>query len=194
MGKLFIFLPLMNPSCCFDKGTPKCWWCLSACPIPILKSFFLLYQTNQQKEPLILHDAPQHPWSHVATDLLTLDMKEGFIIAYYWSDYFELNQLPDSQTGTVIKSLKNQFLVTIRHSSHRKSSKNLQYLEKLLTKARASGEDPYLAIPDSCNMPYPSIGASSVHRLFGRPTKTFLPQLEHCSSPRSWKELKKSWE
>lgn len=75
-------------------------------------------------------------------------MKEGFIIAYYWSDYFELNQLPDSQTGTVIKSLKNQFLVTIRHSSHRKSSKNLQYLEKLLTKARASGEDPYLAIPD----------------------------------------------
>lgn len=50
------------------------------------------YQKNQQKEPLIPHDPPKHPWSHVAADLFTFNNKEWFVD--YWSDYFELNQLP----------------------------------------------------------------------------------------------------
>ena len=56
------------------------------------------YQKNQQKEPLIPHDPPKRAWSHVATDLLTFDEKEWSIIVDYWSDYLELNQLPDSQS------------------------------------------------------------------------------------------------
>ena len=67
------------------------------------------YQTNQQKEPLIAHDPPKHPWSRVATDLFTFDKKEWFIIVDYWSNYFELSQFPNTQASTVIKSLKNQF-------------------------------------------------------------------------------------
>ena len=56
------------------------------------------YQTNQQKEPLIPHDPPKCPWSHVAADLYTFDKKEWLIIVDHWSDYFELNQLPDSDS------------------------------------------------------------------------------------------------
>lgn len=67
------------------------------------------FQTNQMKEPLIAHDPPKHPWPHVATDLFNFDKKEWFIIVDYWSDYFELNELPDTQASTVIKSLNNQF-------------------------------------------------------------------------------------
>ena len=67
------------------------------------------YQTNQQKEPLIPHDPPKRPWSHVATDLFSFDNKEWFIIVDHWSDYFELNQLSSTNSSSVIKSLKNQF-------------------------------------------------------------------------------------
>ena len=67
------------------------------------------YQANQQKEPLIPHDPPKRPWSHVATDLFNFDNKDWFIVVDHWSDYFELNQLPDTHASSVIKSLKNQF-------------------------------------------------------------------------------------
>ena len=101
------------------------------------------YLTNQQKEPLIPHDPPKRPWSHVATDLFTFNKKEWFIIVDYWSDYFKLNHLPDTQASTVIKSLKNQFarhgiqihfIVTMGHSLRRESSRNLQQLGILITK------------------------------------------------------------
>ena len=67
------------------------------------------YQNNQQKEPLIPHDPPKRPWSHVAVDLFTFNNKEWLIIVDYWSDYFELNSLPATNASTVITSLKNQF-------------------------------------------------------------------------------------
>lgn len=55
----------------------------------------------------------------------------------------------------------------------------------LLTKAKASGQDPYLFLLDWRNTPSANIGTSPVQRLFGRRTKTLL--LEHCSNPRLWK-------
>ena len=47
--------------------------------------------------------------------------------------------------------------------------------KKFLTKAKASGQDPYLAISDWRNTLSPCIGSSPVQRLFGRRTKTLLP-------------------
>ena len=47
--------------------------------------------------------------------------------------------------------------------------------KRLLTKATASGQDPYLAILDWRSMPSTSIGVSPAQRLFGRRTKTLLP-------------------
>ena len=61
------------------------------------------YQENQQKEPLIPHDPPKRPWSHVAVDLFTFNNKEWLIIVDSWSDYFELNPLPATNASTVIR-------------------------------------------------------------------------------------------
>ena len=155
------------------------------------------------------HDPPKRPWSHVATDLFSFDNKDWFIVFDYWSDYFELNQLPDTNASAV-KSLKNQFA---RHDipgtlysdngpqfvckefqefasewqfDHQTSSphypqsngnieKAVKLAKRLLTKAKASGQDPYLAILDLRNTPSASIGTSPVQRLFGRRTRTLLP-------------------
>lgn len=98
--------------CCLRKACDVLYWPAMSAEIkdPISKCDTCnTYQTNQQKEPVIPHNPPKRSWSHVATDLFTLNKKEWFIIVDYWSDYFELNQLPDTQASTVIKSLKNQF-------------------------------------------------------------------------------------
>ena len=177
------------------------------------------YQANQQKEPLIPHDPPKRPWSHVATDLFNFDNKDWFIVVDHWSDYFELNQLPDTHASSVIKSLKNQFA---RHGipdtlysdngpqfvskefkefastwqfDHQTSSPHypqsngkienaVKLAKRLLTKAKASGQDPYLAILDWRNTPSASIGTSPVQRLFGRRTKTRLPTAGALLQPK----------
>ena len=177
------------------------------------------YQANQQKEPLIPHDPPKRPWSHVATDLFSFDNKDWFIVVDYWSDYFELNQLPDTHASAVIKALKNQFA---RHGipdtlysdngpqfackefqgfasewqfDHQTSSPRypqsngkienaVKLAKRLLTKAKASGQDPYLAILDWRNTPSASIGTSPVQRLFGRRSKTLLPTAGTLLQPK----------
>ena len=56
--------------------------------------------------------------------------------------------------------------------------------KKLLIKAKASGQDPYLAILDWRNTPSPSIGSSPVQRLFGRRTKTLSPTAGTLLQPK----------
>lgn len=140
---------------------------------------------------------------------LQFDNKDWFITRNYWSDYFEISQLPDTYASTVIKSLKRQFA---RHGipdtlysdsgpqfasrefkefasdwqfdhqtssryypqSNRKIENVVKSGKRSLTKAKASGQDPYLALLDWRNTPSASIGTSPVQRLFGRCTKTLL--------------------
>ena len=60
----------------------------------------------------------------------------------------------------------------------------------MLTKAKASGQDPYLAILHWRNTPSPSTGSSSVQRLFGRRTKTLLPTTGTFLQPKIMEETK----
>ena len=178
-------------------------------------------QKNQQKEPLIPHDPPKRPWSHVAADLFTFNNKEWLIIVDYWPDYLERNPLPATNASTVITSLKGQFA---RHGipdtlysdngpqfssrefqefasdwqfDHQTSSPHypqsnvkvenaVKSAKKLLTKAKASGQDPYLTIRDWRNTPSASIGA------FGDEQRRYYRRLENCSNSKSWKVLRRS--
>ena len=56
--------------------------------------------------------------------------------------------------------------------------------KRLLTKAKASGQDPYLAILDWRNTPSATIGTSPVQRLFRRGTKTLLPTAGTLLQPK----------
>ena len=185
------------------------------------------YQTNQQKEPLIPHDPPKRPWSHVATDLFSFDNKEWFIIVDHWSDYFELNQLSSTNSSSVIKSLKNQFarhgipdtlysdngpqfasrefkeFASAWHFDHQTSSPHypqsngkienaVKTAKKLLTKAKASGQDPYLAILDWRNTPSPVLDHHQYKDCLDDAQRHCYLQQELCYSQRSWRELKTS--
>ena len=56
--------------------------------------------------------------------------------------------------------------------------------KRLLTKAKASGKDPYLALLDWRNTPSADMESSPVQRLFGRRTKTLLPTAGKLLKPR----------
>ena len=60
--------------------TSKCQTCAS-------------YSTRQQKETLISHDVPDHPWAKISTDLFDLDRKSYMVTADYFSGFFEIDRL-----------------------------------------------------------------------------------------------------
>ena len=68
-------------------------------------------QRNQQKEPLIPipHEIPDRPWSKVGVDLFTYRSHEVLVAVDYFSDYLEIDLLPDTTASTVINCLQQHF-------------------------------------------------------------------------------------
>ena len=63
--------------------------------------------------------------------------------------------------------------------------------KKLLTKAKASGQDPYLAILDWRNTPS-SLELRQFKDCLGDEQRRYYRRLENCSNPKSWKVLRRS--
>lgn len=68
--------------------------------------------------------------------------------------------------------------------SNRKIENAVKSAKRLLTKAKASGQDPYLTILDWRNTPSTCIGVWPAQRLFGRHTKTLLPTAGTLLQPK----------
>lgn len=66
-------------------------------------------RNSPQKEPLICSDVPDYPWQVVATDLFYWDHKDYMVIVDYYSRYFEVYQLCNTLSSTVISKCKNAF-------------------------------------------------------------------------------------
>lgn len=64
---------------------------------------------KQAKEPLMTYAIPTHPWQMVGQDLFTLDSQNYLITVDYFSDYWELDILPDTTSGTIVALTKTQF-------------------------------------------------------------------------------------
>ena len=61
---------------------------------------------RQQKEPLMTYEIPSRPWKLVAQDLFTWNKNDYLItVDYYW----ELDELVDTTSLTVIDSMKKHF-------------------------------------------------------------------------------------
>ena len=102
---------------------------------------------------------------------------------------FASHGIPDtlySDNGPLFASRRLKEFASAWHFDHQTSSPHypqsngkienaVKTAKKFLIKAKASGQDPYLAILDWRNTPTPCIGSSPVQRLFGRRTKTLLP-------------------
>jgi len=67
------------------------------------------YLTKQQKESMMTPEIPTRPWQVVAQDLFTLDRENFLITVDYFSDFWELNQLPDTLSSTVVTKTKQNF-------------------------------------------------------------------------------------
>ena len=64
---------------------------------------------KQQKETLIPHEIPSRPWAKVGTDLFSFDNKDYLVTVDYYSNFWEIDYLPDTKSTTVIKKLKAHF-------------------------------------------------------------------------------------
>ena len=67
------------------------------------------YAVKQQKEPLISTEVPSRPWSIVAQDLFTLNSKSYLITVDFYSDFWELDALPDTSGETIVARTKAHF-------------------------------------------------------------------------------------
>ncbi|XP_062606865.1 uncharacterized protein K02A2.6-like [Saccostrea cucullata] len=67
------------------------------------------FQRKQQKEPLMTHDVPDQPWSKLGIDMFTLKTEDYLVTVDFYSDFFELDLLPDTTAATVISCLKLHF-------------------------------------------------------------------------------------
>ena len=67
------------------------------------------YETSQAKETLMSHELPQRPWQKVATDLFTHENTDYLVTVDYYSDFYELDKLPNTRAATVIKATKSHF-------------------------------------------------------------------------------------
>lgn len=64
---------------------------------------------KQQKETLISHKIPHLPWSKIGMDLFNANDSMFLIMVDYYSDYWEIDRMPDYTSYTVIECCKRQF-------------------------------------------------------------------------------------
>lgn len=69
------------------------------------------YQATSTKEPLKLHPFPDLPWSTVATDIFDWNGQHYLVLVNSYSGWFEIDQLRDMASTTVIRKLKRHFSV-----------------------------------------------------------------------------------
>ena len=60
------------------------------------------------------HDVPLRPWGKVAVDLFTQNQKDYLVTVDYYSGYWELDRLHNTDSGTVVRKLTAHFA---RHGS-----------------------------------------------------------------------------
>ena len=80
------------------------------------------YLAKQQKEPMMTPENPTRPWQVVAQDMFMLDQENFLIIVDYFSDFWELDKLPDTLSSTVITRTKHHFRQHGIPESHSDSS------------------------------------------------------------------------
>ncbi|XP_052819930.1 uncharacterized protein K02A2.6-like [Mya arenaria] len=64
------------------------------------------HRNSNPKEPLIPLEIPDYPWQIIGTDLFTWENRNYLLIVDYYSRYFEVKELPNMKSTTVINRMK----------------------------------------------------------------------------------------
>lgn len=67
------------------------------------------YATEQQRETMMSHELPMRPWQIVSLDLFQHSGKDFLLVVDHYSDFWEIDLLPDLSAETTIKCCKAQF-------------------------------------------------------------------------------------
>ena len=67
------------------------------------------YEVRQQRESLMSHEIAERPWEKIGTDLYTINGQDYLIVVDYFSNFWEIDHLPNTTASTVIKKLKCHF-------------------------------------------------------------------------------------
>ena len=58
--------------------------------------------TSQSNESLMSHEVPSRPWERVGADIFTLHNKDYLVTIDYYSNFWEVDRLPDTKASTAI--------------------------------------------------------------------------------------------
>ena len=67
------------------------------------------HETSQQRETLMPHDVPDRPWAKVGTDLFSISDTSYLIVDDYYSNFWEVDKLDNTDCVAVIKKMKTHF-------------------------------------------------------------------------------------
>ena len=68
-----------------------------------------LNSTTHAKETLMSHEVQSRPWEKIATDIFTLDGKDYLVTIDYYSNFWEVDRLPNTKASITILKLKSHF-------------------------------------------------------------------------------------
>ncbi|CAB3998603.1 Transposon Tf2-6 poly [Paramuricea clavata] len=115
------------------------------------------YGKQAAAEPMLLHPVPTCPWQCVSQDIFELNKIYYLVTVDHYSDFYELDQLKDTLSTTVVQHTKAHFA---RHG---------------IPLRCLTDNDYHLALLNIRNTPPRGYSFSSAQRLIGRRTCSSLP-------------------
>ncbi|XP_033100411.1 uncharacterized protein K02A2.6-like [Anneissia japonica] len=67
------------------------------------------YSCKQSAEPLYQHPVPDRPWAKVGTYIFSIEGRDYLITTDYYSNFFEIDYLPETTSEAVITKMKHHF-------------------------------------------------------------------------------------
>lgn len=67
------------------------------------------YCTRHPEQPIQSHEVPSQPWQKIGTDIFTIQGRNYLVTVDYFSQFIELDYLPDTLSSTVIYKIKHHF-------------------------------------------------------------------------------------
>ena len=86
-----------------------------------------LFPNTQRKEPLLQHDRPDRPWAKLAADLFSIGKHIVLITTDYWSNCFEIDELRETTSQSVIRCLRRHFATHWILNMARKLNVHMQF-------------------------------------------------------------------
>ncbi|KAF7238387.1 hypothetical protein EYD10_14900 [Varanus komodoensis] len=149
------------------------------------------YAQAQHKEPVMSHVLPTRPWQIVRMDLLNYAGQDVLLIVDHYSDFWEIELLPDlsAETSEQFRRFSTDWgfvhvASSLRHpQANGKAESAVKIVKNLFKKSKYDGSDPWKAVLHWRNTPTEGMDSSPAQRLMSRRLKTSLPVANKLLEP-----------